>query len=70
MCTLSDEELPGGKFKRREKYLVSSKGHGDGKEVVHEILAADPVDDVGKVYESTCFSYRSVMIFYACRYKY
>ncbi|XP_013139792.1 PREDICTED: uncharacterized protein LOC106104319 [Papilio polytes] len=48
VCTLSDEELPGGKFKRREKYLVSSKGHGDGKEVVHEILAADPVDDVGK----------------------
>ncbi|XP_014368688.2 uncharacterized protein LOC106718973 [Papilio machaon] len=45
VCTLSDEQLPGGKFKRREKYLVSSKGHGDGKEVVHEILAAEPVDD-------------------------
>ncbi|XP_068622996.1 uncharacterized protein [Battus philenor] len=43
VCTLSDEQLPGGKGKRKHDVFAASQGHGDGKEVFHDILAAEDV---------------------------
>lgn len=44
MCTLSDEHLPGVK-KVKRKVLPVGKAHGDSKEVFHDVL---PVEDLNE----------------------
>ncbi|XP_063893773.1 uncharacterized protein LOC110379989 isoform X1 [Helicoverpa armigera] len=39
VCTLSDEDLPGAKAKR--KILAMSKAHGDGKEIYHDVMPVE-----------------------------
>lgn len=43
VCTLSDENLPGGKGKVKRKVLPMSQAQGDGGELFHDVL---PMDDL------------------------
>ncbi|XP_075976266.1 uncharacterized protein LOC142976660 [Anticarsia gemmatalis] len=46
VCTLSDEQMPGGKGKR--KVLPMSQAQGDGKEIFHDVLPADNFEPKSK----------------------
>ncbi|XP_028030016.1 uncharacterized protein LOC114242909 [Bombyx mandarina] len=43
LCTLSDEQLPGTKVKR--KVLPVSQAHGDGREIIHDVLPLEEYDE-------------------------
>ncbi|XP_023934903.2 uncharacterized protein LOC112043630 [Bicyclus anynana] len=43
LCTLSDEQLPGVKTKR--KVLPMSKAHGDDREIAHDVLPLEVLDE-------------------------
>ncbi|VVC87446.1 unnamed protein product [Leptidea sinapis] len=45
ICTLSDEQLPGAKWKLKRKVLHMSKAHGDGKELFHDVMPRDDIDE-------------------------
>ncbi|XP_050667045.1 uncharacterized protein LOC126966832 [Leptidea sinapis] len=45
VCTLSDEQLPGAKWKLKRKVLHMSKAHGDGKELFHDVMPRDDIDE-------------------------
>lgn len=58
VCTLSDEQFPVVKGKIKRKVLPASKEHGDGKELYHDILPMDSLEEKPKRV-SSC---------YMCRY--